>query len=201
MTSGYELGTAITNILIFIVSIIIYFKKDYNDRLWKRFFFCLIFDSLLGVIIHGIVMSELTKLILWIILSLIFSVTINILLTIFLKDYKQSINNKNSIYLTIFLYTIIVIEYILKIDFLNTFIIYACICMLIILLISIIKYKDTRNKKYIYYILGIVSQIIGGIFLIVKIYHIDFLLLDKNGLYHLFMILTIIFFYKGILKK
>lgn len=200
-TSGYELGTAITNILIFLTSIYAYYKCNCKNKLWKLFFLSMICASLFGTIIHGIVMSENIKLVLWILLSLIFSITINILLTIFLKIYNHKIKNRIGIILTIILYTVIIIEYIVKIDFLDTFIIYACISLLLILMICIKEYINCKDKKYLLFIFGIVSQIIGGIFLIIKTFKFDALMLDKNGLYHIFMVLTVIFFYKGALKK
>ena len=64
-TAGYELTTAITNLLIFIVGFYGIFKIK-NDKLWKMFFILMSIDSLLGFIVHGFVMTLTTNIILWI---------------------------------------------------------------------------------------------------------------------------------------
>lgn len=196
-TSSFELVTGITNVIICIVSIILFSRKKLKDKLWNLFYICLIIDSFLGSIIHGILMSDGTKNLLWIILSCMFCITINILLTIFLKKVKSKIKDSLYIVLSCIIYLVIIVEFILSIDFLNTFIVYACMCLLIILVISIKLY--IKDKNNVYFILGILFQIIGGLFLIFPT-KISMLYLDKNGIYHLFMILTEVMFYKGALK-
>ena len=83
LTSGYELSTSITNILIFLVSLygFITIKKD---KLWKLFFLLMSIDSLMGVIVHGLVMTIELNTILWIIMAILFTITINTLFVIFL---------------------------------------------------------------------------------------------------------------------
>ena len=85
LTNGCELTTAITNIFIAISSLICFLKlkskkkTNLNVKLWLIFFFFILIDGVLGVIIHGIVMKQTTIDFLWYILSFFFSLTINCL--------------------------------------------------------------------------------------------------------------------------
>ena len=118
-TNGFELSTAITNVIIFVVSIICFFKiKKYN--LWKFFFLCMCADSFLGVIVHGIVMSQTLNNILWIILSLMFTITINTLFCIFLK-----LKYRHIIILSVLLSILLCIQLFLDINFILTFVLYV----------------------------------------------------------------------------
>ena len=187
-TSGYELTTALTNILIFIASIYSYLNT--KDKKWKLFFLLLTIDSFLGVIVHGIVMSITLHNILWVILTILFVLSTNTLLTIFVD-----IKSKIAVLLSIALSIILLIEFYLGIKFLLTFTMYTLIVS-IITFIFMIKNNNYKNK--IYFILAYISQVIGGIFLLSNI---EFCLLNHNGFYHIFMALTILFFYIGIKKQ
>ena len=184
-TSGFELTTAITNILIFIVSFYAY--KNTNDRLWKLFFGLVSIDAFIGTIVHGIVMSELVNNILWIILSLFFTVTVNTILAIFIKkDIKFILLS------SIVLSLILLLEMALGLDYIFTFV----MCVLIVLLIGIVVI--IKNKPInIYILLGIVIELLGGLpyFLRLKI-----LGLNHNGIIHLFLVITELFFYIGVKK-
>jgi hypothetical protein len=187
-TNGYELTTALTNILIFIVSIYSYLNT--KDKKWKLFFLLLTIDSFLGVIVHGIVMSITLHNILWVILTILFVLSTNTLLTIFVD-----IKSKIAVLLSIALSIILLIEFYLGIKFLLTFTMYTLIVS-IITFIFMIKNNNYKNK--IYFILAYISQVIGGIFLLSNI---ELWLLNHNGFYHIFMALTILFFYIGIKKQ
>jgi len=186
-TSGYELTTALTNILIFIVSI--YSYLNIKDKKWKLFFLLLTNDSFLGVIVHGIVMSIALHNILWVILTILFVLSTNTLLTIFVD-----IKSKIAILLSIALSIILLIEFYLGMKFLLTFTMYTLIVSIITFIFMI---KNNNYKHKIYFILAYISQVIGGIFLLSDI---ELWLLNHNGFYHIFMALTILFFYIGIKK-
>lgn len=184
---GYELWTGITNMIIVIVSIFSYINT--KDKNFKRFFYLMIIDGLLGFSIHTFNIGSSATNILWYVLAFFFTFTINQLLLIIIDNKKFQF--KHSIILSIILYIVIFIERLLKIEFLYTFIFYA----LIILLISLIK--TIKDKNY-YILLGIIFQFIGGVLLLMRV---KFLFLDYNGIYHLFMVLTLISFYKSAQKK
>lgn len=187
-TSGYELTTAITNALIFIVSVYCSIKNKGN-KLWRLFFILMCIDSFLGVIVHGIVMSNKVNDILWVILALFFTFTVNTLLCIYLKlSYKHI--TILSILLSIMLFT----QMILDINFLLTFDFYA---LLILIICTYYIIKDW-NKGSILIIIGFILQVIGGVIMISKI---KAPVIDHNGIYHLFMVMTLICLYKGIIKE
>ena len=79
-------------------------------------------------------------------------------------------------------------------NFLLIFDFYVLLAM-IINTYSIFKY-NIKNKDY--FLLGIVIQLIGGIILLT-----DFKegYLDHNGVYHIFMAITMIMFYIGVKKN
>ncbi|MBP5684356.1 MAG: hypothetical protein J6X02_03770, partial [Bacilli bacterium] len=81
ITTGYELSTAITNLMIFIASIILIRKIKIKSFKW--FYYFIAIDSFMGVIVHGIKMSSIVNTILWVILYLLFCITFNLLLHIF----------------------------------------------------------------------------------------------------------------------
>lgn len=210
LTNGCELTTAITNIFIAISSLICFLKlkskkkTNLNVKLWLIFFFFILIDGILGVIIHGIVMKQTTVDFLWYILSFFFSLTINTLLAITLYEYNNKGTFKSKVIFilltSILLYLVFFIESLCNIDFLLTFIIYAAICLGAICIIYIKQLKKDKHIKY--YIYGLLLQVIGGIFLLNDKFKIHFIIsLDKNGIYHLFMVGTIIMYYIGIINN
>ncbi len=192
LTSGYELSTAITNLLIFITSIILLF--NIKNKSFKWFYYFISIDSFMGVIVHGIMMSNTVNNILWVILYLLFCITFTLLLHIFCNVKLQKV-------LIISLITFIIIfgVFMLAIykDIKNLDIYVLLLYALVIVLMSlynIIK-KKPINK---YYIVGIIVQLIGAlpIFFKLKIWY-----LDHNGICHLFTLITLIIFYFGIKKE
>lgn len=187
-TSGYELGTALTNVLIFIVSFYGFIKIK-KDKLWKFFFALMSIDSFIGAIVHGISMSINLNVLLWLILIVFFVITVNTFLAIFLK-----LKVRNIIILSLILLTIMLTLFYYGMNFLLIFDFYVLLAM-IINTYSIFKY-NIKNKDY--FLLGIVIQLIGGIILLT-----DFKegYLDHNGVYHIFMAITMIMFYIGVKKN
>ncbi len=181
-TTGIELTTALTNVVIFIVSIYAYFKV--KDKLWNMFYFLMSIDSFLGAIAHGIVMSQTVNSIIWVILTIIFTITINMFLCIF-GNMKLMINFIISGILSI----ILLLLFYLGKDYLLVFS-YYCLIIVIISIYFIIK----KMKDKLWYLLGFASQIVGGTLLLCRV---SMGLINYNGIYHLFTALTIIFFYIG----
>lgn len=180
--SDYELLTGITNLFILIVSLysFIRLKRINYNKYWLSFYMLLGLGSLLGFIIHSFNINDKIVSILWIILLFIFICIINSLL---FSEYKY---NKYIVFISILFYIFLVVEAILNMDFIITFVIYVCINF-----IFIIK-SYIKNKRY-YYLYSIIIQIIGGLLLISR--NIKIWYLDHNGIYHIFMMITIILFY------
>jgi len=180
--NGYELLTGLTNILILIVSLysFIRLKRLNYNKYWLSFYMFLIVGSLFGFIIHSFNINDKIVNILWIILLFIFICIINSLL---FSEYKY---NKYIVFISILFYIFLVVEAILNMNFIITFIIYVCMNF-----IFIVK-SYIKNKRY-YYLYGIIIQIIGGLLLISR--NIKIWYLDHNGIYHIFMMITIILFY------
>lgn len=186
-TSGFELTTAITNVFILIFSIFGYIKI--KNRIWKLFFLCMILDSSFGSIVHGIIMSDSIKNLLWVFLAVTFTITINTLLGIYVR-----LKINHIIILSIIVTFVLFSEMIFGIDFILTFSMYV----LLILIICLFKiYKDGIMKN-IWFILGYMFQIIGGILMLIKV---DMNILNHNGIYHMFMLITLICFYIGIRRN
>ena len=184
ITNGFELTTAITNIIILIVSIICFIKV--RRTLWKFFFLCMIIDSFLGTIAHGIVMNGTINNIIWAVLAIFFTFTINTLLCIFLR-----LKFKHIFILSLLLSILLGIQLLLNIDFILTFTFYVLLIM-IICTICILK-----RKNRMMYLIGFLVQLIGGIFMLSKV---NIGVLNYNGIYHLFMALTLVFLYLGYRK-
>lgn len=180
--SDYELLTGITNLFILIVSLysFIRLKRINYNKYWLSFYMLLGLGSLLGFIIHSFNINDRIVSILWIILLFIFICIINSLL---FSEYKY---NKYIVFISILFYIFLVVEAIFNMDYIITFVIYVCINF-----IFIIK-SYIKNKRY-YYLYSIIIQIIGGILLISR--NIKIWYLDHNGIYHLFMMITVILFY------
>jgi len=188
LTSGFELTTSLTNILIFLVSVygFITIKKD---KLWKLFFFLMSIDSLMGVIVHGLVMTIELNTILWIIMAVLFTITINTFFIIFLK-YKVKHIIILSILLTLFMMVLIYFDF----DFILFFTLYVLL-ILIISFYHLIK-ENIKNKKY--FIIGfLIILLIGGVvFTDIKLFG-----LNHNGFIHIILAISLIFFIKGIKKN
>ena len=187
ITNGYELTKSLTNIVILIISLGSYFNT-YNKK-WKLFFLLLIIDSLLGAIVHGIVISNIVKTVIWTMLSISFVCSVHMLLNIFVN-----IKLKYCIYLSIVMSIILLILYYLKYNFLLVFTWYV----LLIMIISFYYIIKNNYKNKIYYILAYIAQLIGGILLLCKV---NYSYLNYDGIYHLFMALTVLFFYIGVNKN
>lgn len=197
MTSGIELITGLTNLIIMFTTLVILFSfrklKIDKKKMWYIFYISVIVDSMLGFIIHSFMWSSETIKIMWIILSFAFCITLNSLLFTVIKCSSVS----KMLITSIVMYLIFIIETVSGIDFLLTFIVIALFYILYILWFYTHKYIKTRTKKDKFYIIAIVLQIIGGLFLLFKI-KVNFVgFFDKNGIYHMFMIFTIIFMYLG----
>ena len=197
MTSGSELITGLTNLIIMFTTLVILFSfrklKIDKKKMWYIFYISVIVDSMLGFIIHSFMWSSETIKIMWIILSFVFCITLNSLLFTVIKCSSVS----KMLITSIVMYLIFIIETVSGIDFLLTFIVIALFYILYILWFYTHKYIKTRTKKDKFYIIAIVLQIIGGLFLLFKI-KVNFIgFFDKNGIYHMFMIFTIIFMYLG----
>ena len=188
-TTSYELTTAITNVFIFIVSFYGFIKIKKKEKLWKIFFLLMSLDSFLGCIVHGISMTIEMNVLLWIILSILFTFTINTYLISFLK-YKA----RYVIILSVLLSFLLIVEIYNSMDFILTFTIYVIVALLISVYF-VIKEKY-KNKNY--YLISIIILFIGGIFMLSDI-HIG--CLNHNGILHIFMTITMILLYLGIKKN
>lgn len=197
MTSGSELITGLTNLIIMFTTLVILFRfrklKIDKKKMWYIFYISVIVDSMLGFIIHSFMWNSETIKIMWIILSFVFCITLNSLLFTVIKCSSVS----KMLITSIVMYLIFIIETVSGIDFLLTFIVIALFYILYILWFYTHKYIKTRTKKDKFYIIAIVLQIIGGLFLLFKIKVNFVVFFDKNGIYHMFMIFTIIFMYLG----
>ena len=188
LTSGYELTTAITNVVIFITAIIGLFKIK-NDKLWKLFFILVIIDSFLGTIIHGFEMSIQLNVLLWIILSIFFSITVNTFFVIFLRFKVRHI-----VILSVLFTLFMIVQIYYGMDFIFSFIVYIILIMFISIY-YIIK-DNVKNKKL--FLIGFLISFMAGIILLFKI---DIPYIDHNGLGHLFFTITLIFFIKALKKN
>ena len=193
LTSGYELSTAITNLLLFIISIIIIFNIKNKSFKWFYFFICI--DSFLGVIVHGFNMSNILNTILWYILYFLFSITFNLLLHLFCN-----IKLKNVMIISFIIAIIMVIIFSISIKFNinrldNIVMLLYALSVVLFSLYNIIK-SDYINKYY--FIIGIIIQIIGIIPIFIK-YNIW--CFNYNGICHLFTLITIILIYIGVIKN
>lgn len=188
ITSGYELTTAITNIFIFVVSLYALINIKI-DKKWKFFFFLMTIDSFLGVVAHGIVMSKTVYDLLWMLLSIIFTITINTMFCIFMK-YKF----KYIIYLSLLLSIPLIIQVIVDADYILTFVVYT-IMIFILSMYSVYKHGDDTKK---WFLIGFIVQFIGGILMLSRVKLVS---LNHNGICHLFMVIALILFYIGIRKK
>ncbi|MBR6133656.1 MAG: hypothetical protein IKQ29_02935 [Bacilli bacterium] len=194
MTSGYELSTAITNLFIFITSIFIFIKVKNNNR-WNLFYLFLILDSFMGIIVHGISMSNNINNILWIILYILFSITFNLLLYIFCN---MKLKNVFILSILIFIIMFIIFSISIKYNIKNLDNIVILLYALLLVLISLYNIiKSNYIYKY-YYIIGIIIQIIGIIPIFIKL-NIGYF--NYNGICHIFSNITIILLYLGIKKE
>lgn len=188
LTSGYELTTSLTNAIIFLVSVY-GFLTIKKDKLWRLFFFLMSIDSLLGVIVHGLVMSLQLNIILWIILSIFFTITVNTFLVIFLRFKVRHIVIL-SVLLTLFMLVLIYFG----MDFIFYFTMYVLLVMVINIYYTI---KDNiKNKKY--FLIGYLVLLIGGVLMLTNA---KFLGLDHNGLCHVFIAITLLIFIRALKKN
>ena len=180
--------TAITNLVIFITSIIIFINIKSN-KTWNLFFKLIIIDSFLGIIVHGINMNNTLYDILWGILSVLFVGTFNTLLCIF-----GNIKVSKIVILSIIISFILLLEILFNLNYVITFIIYA----IIIVLISIYLIIKNNYEKKEYFITGIIIQLLGTIPTFLKLSIGNF---NHNCITHTFTLITIVIFYIGIKKS
>lgn len=187
-TNGYELTTAITNLLIFITTLFL-LPKIKDNKTWKWFYYFITMDAFIGIIVHGIKMNNILFNTLWVILIIMFSITFNLLLHIF-----YNVKYKKIVLLSISLIIILLIEMVFKIYFIYTLLIYA----ILVVFICLYKIFKSNNKSKYYYLTGIIIQMLGVIPTFTKL---SFKYLNYNGICHLFSLITIIIFYLGIKKE
>lgn len=189
LTTGIELTTAISNIFILVVSILGLIKIK-KDGLWRLFFILMTMASAMGVIVHGIAMSIEMNTILWIILSIIFTFTINTFLVIFMK-FKI----KHIIILSVLLTVFMLVQIYFDLDYILSFTLYVLL-IVIISFYYLLKDKEIKNKKY--FIAAFLVTLIGGstVFTDIKIYS-----LNHNGIAHLFLAISLLLFIIGLKKE
>lgn len=187
LTSGYELTTSITNVFILIFSIFGYI--EIKDKRWNFFFLCMILDSFIGTIVHGFVMSDSVNNVLWVLLAICFTMTVNTLLGIY-----TNLRIRHIIYLSIIVTFLIFIEMIFGIDFILSFTMYV----LLVLLICLYKIIKSGIIENIWFLMGFLFEIIGGIFMLSKI---KMSIINHNGIYHIFTVITLLCFYIGVNKN
>ena len=180
-TSGFEMSTSITNVFILMVSLYgaITIKKD---KLWRLFFVFMSIDSFMGVIAHGIQMSKTVNDIMWVIMTILFAITVNIIFGIFSKCKTKYIT-----ILSIILSIVLLIEFALDMYFLYTFDVY--IIIIVLLSIYFLIKNDIKNKKLI--IAGLSILFIAGYILFSKT---TIGILNYNGLAHIILTITLIIF-------
>lgn len=189
LTTGIELTTAISNIFILVVSILGLIKIK-KDGLWRLFFILMTMASAMGVIVHGIAMSIEMNTILWIILSIIFTFTINTFLVIFMK-FKI----KHIIILSVLLTVFMLVQIYFDLDYILSFTLYVLL-IVIISFYYLLKDKEIKNKKY--FIAAFLVTLIGGstVFTDIKIYS-----LNHNGIAHIFLAIALLLFIIGLKKE
>ena len=143
-------------------------------------------DAFLGSVVHGFVMSQRLNDFLWVILALLFTITVNTLFCIFLK-----LKYKHIFILSILLFMLMGIQMLFNMDYLLTFTIYV----ILVVAISTCYILQTDNK--LMYLLGFLILLIGGILMLCKT---NFYMLNHNGIVHVFIAVTLIFLYLGYKK-
>lgn len=187
-TTGYELTTGLTNLLILLVSLIGVFKIK-NNKPWRLFYIFMSIDSTLSFIVHSFKISIQLNIVLWILLLIFFIMTLNSFLVVFFKLKPIYI-----ILLTILLIGILILEVILDFNYIFTFDIFVFLTILLCL-IKLIK-NNYKNKTY-YYLAFILSFISA----VVAILNFELLVLNYNGISHIFIALTLLLFLIGIKKN
>lgn len=183
-TTDYELTTGLTNVLILLFSI--FGLITILNKKWKFFFLCMTLDSFVGSLVHTIVMSEQLYNLLWVFLVIFFVMTIHSLLGIYIN-----MSIKQILLLTITMVLILFIQMIYGINFILTFALYV----LLVLLVCLYKIVKNGIKKNIWFFIGFILEIIGGIFMLSKV---KIGLINHNGIYHLFVLFNLICFYLGV---
>ena len=100
---------------------------------------------------------------------------------------------KEALYLAGIVYLVLFIELLFGMDIIPTFTGYAFLCIVIVT-ISLIKNGIKNNKDFF---IGILMQYIGGLFIIFRSFY-TFPIINHNGIYHLFLCITIYYFYRGV---
>ena len=202
-TNGTQLSTAITNLFIALIAIYSYLNVRKSNNTWKYFFLTMTLCALFGFIIHGFLISENIIRIFWIILSFFFCIAISLLVTSIINELNN--NKKVIIYIfaiSICLFICMFVFILNNLNFLLLYIFYVLICLIIMTIIVLYLIFVKKQKHAIYYLLAIFMQIIGGLFLLNKSSYFKFIFeFDKNGIYHIFMIITIFLFYLGVRNK
>lgn len=213
-TTDPEMTTALTDVLIAIVSLFGYYSSkkiiaNRNEKLsWKLFYIFLVFAGLFGFTIHGIKLDAFVIDILWKTLSFIFCIVVTLLLfaSVFKLNSKK-IKKKYFIifsFISLLIYIFMFIMASLGYDFLKLYIFYVGFCLLLIVMIYIYLYFKRKEKNMIYFIIAILLQLIGGLILLGQSTVIKVIwLFDFNSIYHIFLVFTLLLFIYGnkIVKK
>ena len=182
LTSGFELTTAITNVLILVVAFILFLIVK-KSSMWKFFFLLVSIDAFFGIIVHSIVMTPRINEIFWVILSIMLSISINTLLGIFIK-----LDIKRVFILSELLSVLMMVQMLYSMNYLLSFVIYG------IIVLFIITYYILKTDNKIFYLSAFVIQLIGVILILCKL---KISVINHNGICHLFTVVTLILLYLG----
>ena len=151
-TNGYELTTAITNLIICAMSLYCLFKSKNKLKVWTVFYIVISIASFLGFIYHGIILNEEIKEYIWKVLTFMFCIGINSLLVVALNEVKKLTNKKSILSVFIMSFVLFVMFMLLEFNNIDSFGYYKGYCavsmigMLLFYIIRLVKNKKSYTK-------------------------------------------------------
>ena len=207
ITSGAELTTSLTNLINVIIALIIMIRMNYlkeqkhRRTLWQNAFIAFILVSIMGVIIHGIVMPAEMISALWS-LEYIFMALMLTTYSICIiyeihgdKHLKRNFVINTAIGVTIA--SLIIATKLLTGEAFYLFMLYSVSVMVVV---SVLLFMNQYEKPHLkWFLIGVIFLILGSILQRFNIISFTILLeFDHNCVYHVFCTIFLLFQNKGI---
>ncbi len=209
ITTGYELTTAVTNLLNAFITAVLMIRihqtvtPPLRRLLWNLTFFLFLTVSLAGAAVHGIVMNQETYKLLWNVLYSVMGIMLAVFVTALMYEgYGPAYVKKTALTAGLLVAVFIPVQLYLETTYRIGFIGFIVYCLINIFLITLMLLKVRKQKTYLnWFLAGIFFLIAGSILQQVKSIKFHLIVdINYNVIYHLFILIFALLSYRGILE-
>ena len=208
-TSPPELITSITDLIDSMAAAVFLalLAKDKSKKatLWKVMMWSLLISGMMGFFVHLIDWSENVENITWILLPLPMCIAVSAFFALSVVEVCANAIKTAVIFSSAMCsvsYAAMVVLFLAEANFLVIFTIFAALFVFAAGIIFGVVFAKTKRKYLLFYMIGVVIEIPGGIVQAKRDLYFKFIVeMDFNSVFHLLLLLSIVLFTVGYLAQ